>query len=362
MQDTRFPIVQLWRFTFDVFQRLGCNPINSAQAADVLSESDKRGIDSHGIARLHNYVHWLKNDYAPANPVVEVVRESGAIAVVDGGGGLGIMVAAQANGICIQKAAEVGTAWVSMRNSNHFGIAGFYTAMAAEQEMVGWAMSNATAQVAPAGSADPMFGTNPFSVAIPYPGHFPIVVDMATSAVAYGKIEIAKRKGEPIPLGWAMNDRGENTTDPYEIGESKPYSMLPIGSVPEHGLHKGYCMVALTDLLSGVLGDAAFGPFGPHFMKPENSPVSPFGNGLGHLFGAFQVNAFSDMDSYALRVQKWVETIKSAKPIDPETPVMIPGEPEFIALNDRSKNGVPLNRAVVQSLQEISRDLDVKLE
>ena len=354
-----FTCEKLFEFSRDIFLSLGCNEDNAIQGAEVLNESDRRGIDSHGIARLQIYVKWLKNGLAPPNPDIQIVREGTSTALVDGGGGLGIMVAPLANRLCIEKAANTGTAWVNVRNSNHFGIAGYYTKVATDKNLVGWAMSNATSQVAPARSKQPMLGTNPFSIAMPNRDRFPIMIDMATSNVAYGKIEIAKRERREIPIGWGLNHQGEHTTDPFEIGGDQPYSMLPIGSVEEHGVHKGYCLCAMTDLLSGVLGDAAFGPFGPHFMKPEISPTAPFGKGLGHMFGAFQVEAFSDLEDYQLRLDKWIETFKTAEPIDDSLPVLIPGEPEAWAIQERSTHGVPLNSEVVDSLENISRETGI---
>lgn len=356
-----FDAQRLFEFTRDVFLVLGCNDVNAEQGARTLNESDLRGIDSHGIARLWIYVKWLRNKLAPPNPDVRTVRETASTALVDGDGGLGIMVAPIANRICIKKACESGTAWVSVRNSNHFGIAGYYTKEASDRDLVGWAMSNATSQVAPARSREAMLGTNPFSVSIPNPGKFPVLIDMATSNVAYGKIEIAKREKQPIPVGWALNDKGEHTTDPFEIGGDTAYAMLPIGSVEDHGVHKGYCLCALTDILSGVLGDAAFGPFGPHFMKPEISPSPLFGKGLGHLFGAFQITAFSDLAEYKQRIEAWIETFRNAQPVSPEFPVLIPGEPEQAAIALRSQRGIPLNQEVVESLEKISKEVGVPL-
>ena len=358
-QQSRFKFETLVDFAREVFLRLGCNEQNAQQGAEVLGESDLRGIDSHGIARLWVYVKWLKNDLAPPNPRVQVMRETHSTALVDGDGGLGIMVAPIANRLCVEKAVESGTAWVSVKNSNHFGIAGYYTKIASEQNLVGWAMSNATSQVAPARSKQPLLGTNPFSVAIPNPGKFPILIDMATSNVSYGKFEIAKREKRPVPIGWGLNDRGEHTTDPFDIGGEKPYAMLPIGSLEEHGVHKGYCLCALADLLSGVLGDSAFGPFGPHFMLPEISPQALFGRGLGHLFGAFKVEAFTDLDSYTTRIEAWISALKSAEPFTADQPVLVPGEPENDAILDRKTSGIPLDDEVIRSLEEISESLSV---
>jgi L-2-hydroxycarboxylate dehydrogenase (NAD+) len=156
-QQSRFNFETLVNFSREVFLKLGCNEQNAQQGAAVLSESDLRGIDSHGIARLWVYVKWLKNKIAPANPNIRVTRETASTALVDGDGGLGIMVAPVANQLCVKKAVESGTAWISVKNSNHFGIAGYYTKIASEQNLVGWAMSNATSQVAPARSIHFLF-------------------------------------------------------------------------------------------------------------------------------------------------------------------------------------------------------------
>jgi len=342
-------------FVVEVFLKLGCHATNAETAAEVLLASDLRGIESHGVARLAVYEKWLVNGLAPPNPEVEIVRETGSTATVDGGGGLGIMVAPVANRITLDKADKNGSSWVAVRNSNHFGIAGFYVSQAVQRDMVGWAMSNATAQVTPARSKDSLFGTNPFAVGIPAGKYPPFIADMATSVVAYGKIEIARRRQTKMPFGWALDQQGNPTDDPNEVGKSgRPYSMLPLGSDEEHGIHKGYCLAAMVDILSGVLGNAAWGPFCPHFMMPENSAQPPFGKGLGHLLGAMRIDAFDEVADFKQRMDLWVETVKQATPIDPELPVMIPGEPEFFAERQRRQHGIPLLQPVVELLQGVA--------
>ena len=356
-ESTRFEYDELFRFAHDLFAKLGSNEQNAKTAAEVLLASEIRGIESHGVARLHNYEKWLVNGHAPANPEVKIIKETLSTATVTGDGGLGIMVAPQSNQIAIEKAEHAGSAWVSVKDSNHFGIAGYYTLKAIEAKMIGWAMSNATGQVAPVGSVQPVLGTNPFSIGIPAGSYPPIVLDMATSAVAFGKIEIAKRTNATMPYGWALNANGKVTTDPHEIESGKPYAMLPLGSLPETSSHKGYGLCAAVDLLSGVLGDSAFAYFCPHFMLPETSASPPFGKGLGHLFGAMRLDAFTEKSEYDQRVEKWIETIHETE-VSKENgfkKVLYPGEPEFLAEKDRRANGIPLLKPVVESLHGISR-------
>jgi LDH2 family malate/lactate/ureidoglycolate dehydrogenase len=341
-------------FVRDVFLRLGCSQQNASQAADVLLASDLRGIESHGVARLEVYEEWLRDGHAPANPEVKIIRETAATATVDGGGGLGIMVAPIANRIAIDKAEQSGAAWISVRRSNHFGIAGYYVSQAVERQMIGWVMSNASAQVAPTRGLDPMFGTNPFAVGVPAGKYPPIIMDMATTAVAYGKVEIARRRKRKLPVGWAIDGAGNPVTDPELVRAPHRFSLLPLGSDELHGVHKGYCLASVTDLLAGVLSDAAWGPFCPYFNLPGTSPTPKFGSGLGHLFSAMRIDAFDEIAAFTGRVEAWVEMVKACEPIRKEQPVMVPGEPEFMAQQQCQRTGIPLIEPVIQVLKGVA--------
>src|SRR5437016_14546476 len=193
-------------------------PKNDAiEAAEVLASADLRGIDSHGVARLHSYFDMLSEGRINPKPEIKVVRSTLSTATVDGDNGLGLVVGPQANRIAMDMAEKAGAGLASVRNTNHFGIAGYYVLKALERDLIGWAMTNSTMLVAPLWGADRMLGTNPIAIAFPGKEEPPIVIDMATCAAAYGKIEMARRRGEPIPEGWGINRNGVGTKNPDDI-------------------------------------------------------------------------------------------------------------------------------------------------
>lgn len=192
----------LKNFSAQVFVHFGIPETDALQAADVLARSDLRGIDSHGVARLHTYFDMLSLGRINAKPKIKITREKLSVATVDGDNGLGLVVGPKANEIALEKAETYGSGWVSVCNTNHFGIAGYYPLKALERDLIGWAMTNSTKLVSPLWGAQRMLGTNPIAIAFPGYKEPPIVIDMATSAVAYGKIEIALRKATDIPKGW----------------------------------------------------------------------------------------------------------------------------------------------------------------
>lgn len=358
---TTYPAGELRRFTTEVFVRLGVPEADAQIAARVLQESDLRGIDSHGVARLPQYVKWLKGGFSNPTPRIQVLRQTPSTCLVDGDGGLGIVVGPRANQMAIDKALDVGLSFVSVTNSNHFGIAGYYTVEASRQDLIGMAMSNATAQVAPAQSMQPMLGTNPISISIPTGSPRPFVLDMATSAVAYGKIEIAHRIGNKIPIGWAIdNQTGEPIQDPGKVVGSS-YAMLPVGSDPDHGVHKGYGLSAVVDIISGVLSGAMWGPFCPHFTYPETTHEQSQGRGLGHAFGAIQLAALTDVDRFKKEIDRWIEVFRTATPAPGFDEVLVAGDPQWREFDRRIEHGIPLVPKVVESLAQISREIGIPL-
>src|SRR6478672_2812897 len=207
----------LRNFSTQVFMHFGVPQGDAEQAAGVLAKSDLRGIDSHGVARLHTYFEMLEMGRINPRPKIQIIREKASVATVDGDNGLGLVVGPKANEIAMEKAEQHGSGWVSVCNTNHFGIAGYYPLKALERDLIGWAMTNSTKLVAPLWGAERMLGTNPIAIAFPGYREPPIVIDMATSAVAYGKIEIALRKQAPVPKGWIINKHGGDTTDPQDM-------------------------------------------------------------------------------------------------------------------------------------------------
>ena len=233
-----FSCPYLSEFSTAVFMHFGVSEVDARQAADVLAQSDLRGIDSHGVARLHTYFEMLELGRINPKPNIKIIREKASVATVDGDNGLGLVVGPKANEIAMDKAEQHGSGWVSVCNTNHFGIAGYYPLKALERDLIGWAMTNTTKLVAPLWGAERMLGTNPIAIAFPGLKEPPIVIDMATSAVAYGKIEIALRKNESVPKGWVVDKHGADTTNPQDMIDGG--AQLPLGSDREMGGHKGY--------------------------------------------------------------------------------------------------------------------------
>src|SRR5438874_10273135 len=289
-----FPVDYLRSFCTEVFIHFGISAADAQQATDVLAKSDLRGIDSHGVARLHTYFEMLELGRINPKPNIKIVREKASVATVDGDNGLGLVVGPKANAIAMEKAEQYGSGWVSVCNTNHFGIAGYYPLKALEHDLIGLAMTNSTKLVAPLWGAEPMLGTNPIAIGFPGKEEPPIVIDMATSAVALGKIEMALRKGSAIPAGWGIDNRGAVTTNPDDIVRGG--ALLPLGSDREHGGHKGYCLGIMVDILSGVLSGANWGPFAIPFALRNEIPTRSVGKGIGHFFGAMRIDAFIDAD------------------------------------------------------------------
>lgn len=339
-------------FTRNIFLSMGCNADDAALATDVLLLADLRGVDSHGVARLTGYVRLWENKRINTRPNITIVHETPTTATVDGDAGLGLVVAPFAMNLAIKKAGQYGSGWVAVRNSNHFGIAGYHALMAAEKDMIGFAMTNASPLVAPTFSNERLLGTNPMCYAFPAGKYPPVIMDMATSAAANGKLEIAQRRGKQVPEGWIQDADGKYTTDPHALKHGG--SLLPLGSDYEHGSHKGFGLSATVDILSAVLSGANYGPWVPPFVAFLDPPADPVGLGIGHFVGAMRVDGFRPVDDFKNHLDNWIARFKSASTIDPNQKVVIPGEPEMEAMADREKNGIPLVEAVVNDLNELA--------
>ena len=347
-----FSYDQLYQFTFSVFKSIGCSDEHAKTATTGLIAADIRGIDSHGVARLTGYVRLWEAGRVNATPDIRIVHETPSTAVVDGDAGLGLVVAPFAMQVAIDKAKNVGTGWVSVRNTNHFGIAGHHAMMALEHDMIGMAMTNASALVAPTFSVERMLGTNPIAVAIPADKQPAFVADFATTTAANGKLEILQRKNADTPLGWVQDKEGKESTDANIL--KKQGALLPLGSDREHGSHKGYALGSIVDIFSAVLSGASYGPWAPPFPAyvpmPENMP----GKGLGHFFGAMRVDAFRPADEFKQHMDNWIQRFRSAKPAEGYEKVLIPGDPEREMELIRMKEGIPLVDSVVADLKEVA--------
>jgi len=344
-------------FTFRVLNSIGCTTEDAEIASDVLLSADLRGIDSHGVARLTGYLRLWESKRINTKPKIEVVHQTPSTAVVDGNKGLGLVVGPQSMQIAIEKAQQVGTGWVSVRNSNHFGIAGYYAMMALDKDMVGIAMTNASPLVAPTFSKERLLGTNPIAVAIPAGKEPSFVADFATTTAAHGKLEILQRNELPAPNGWIQDTEGNVSTDAHEL--KKGGALLPLGSDREHGSHKGYCLGAIVDIFSAVFSGANYGPWVPPFVSFLAPPTDPVGEGLGHFFGAMRIDAFREKEEFKKHMDQWIQRFRNSSTVEGQQKVYIPGDPEREFEELRRKQGIPLHQKVLDELRVISKKMDL---
>jgi LDH2 family malate/lactate/ureidoglycolate dehydrogenase len=247
-----------------------------------------------------------------------------------------------------------------VRNSNHFGIAGHHAMMALQHDMIGIAMTNASALVAPTFSVERMLGTNPVAVAIPAGGQPAFVADFATTTASNGKLEILQRKNEPTPIGWVQDKKGNASTNAGELKQGG--AMLPLGSDREHGSHKGYALGSIVDIFSALLSGASYGPWVPPFPAyvpmPENMP----GQGLGHFFGAMRIDAFRPAAEFKQHIDNWIARFRAATPAKGHEKVLIPGDPEREMEMIRMKEGIPIADTVASDLKSLATKMNVKWE
>jgi len=354
-----FSYQQLYDFTVQVFQHTGCSDADAHLAAKVLLSADLRGIDSHGIARLSGYVRLWEAGRINPMPEIKVLHETPTTATIDGDRGLGLVVAPAAMRIAIEKARTFGSGWVSVQNSNHFGIAGYHAMLALQEEMIGIAMTNASALVAPTFSKERLLGTNPIAVAVPAGEEAPFVADMATTTAANGKLEILQRKGNDAPEGWIQDVDGNATSDAHALKTGG--ALLPLGSDYEHGSHKGYALGSVVDIFSAILSGANFGPWVPPFPAyvpmPENQP----GKGIGHFFGAMRIDGFRPAQDVKKDMDHWLRRFRGSTPVAGQTKVLVPGDPERRMEAERRINGIPLLTPVVEDLSALANKFKIKL-
>lgn len=339
---------------------MGCPDSDAQIISEVLLAAELHGLSSHGMLRVKDIYGLWKSGRINVTPNVRIVHESPSTATVDGDRAIGIVAARYAMEIAIKKGLNAGTGWVAVKNSNHFGIAGYYAQMALEHDMIGIAMTNANPLVAPTYSVSRMLGTNPLAVAIPADKEPPFVADFATTPIARGKLAIMGKKGESAPLGYVQDAEGRPSTDPDII--TRGGAIVPLGGDKEHGSHKGFCMGALIDIFSGVMGGANFGPFVPPqvpYLPLLNDSV---GEGLGHFFGAMRIDGFRPASDFKTSMDKWITTFRSAKPAKGQDRVYIPGDIEREKREKILAEGIALLPAVEADLKEVAEALSVKFE
>lgn len=339
---------RLERFVGLVFQRLGLPEADAMTAAKVLVMADLRGVDSHGVIRLslHKwYVKALRDGIINPKPRVQIMSETPASALIEGDGGMGMVVGRQAAELAIEKARRVGVGMVAVRNSRHFGMSAYYAMLALPHEMIGISMTNAGRQVVPTFGQEAKYGTNPICLAAPTLEEIPFVLDMATTTAAAGKLEVAARSAHPIPLGWALDDKSEPTTDP--LAAQRARKLLPLGGTRDGGSHKGYGLAVMVEILCGVLtGTLAC-------TTPPETGVR------GHFFGAINIAAFRPVEEFKRELDNLLRYLKSTPPEKGQNRVYVAGEIEHETTQERSVKGIPLHASTITRLRELSEQLNV---
>jgi L-2-hydroxycarboxylate dehydrogenase (NAD+) len=358
MAERVFQYKILFDFTYSIFKKIGCPDEDAKIATESLLSADLRGIDSHGIARLIGYVRLWEAKRVNATPDIKIIHETASTAVVDGDSGLGLIIAPFAMKIAIEKAERVGTGWVSVQNSNHFGIAAHHAMMALEHDMIGIAMTNASPLVAPTFSIDKMLGTNPICVATPAGEEPPFVADFATTTAANGKLEMLQRKNEETPAGWVQDAEGNSSTDANIL--KKGGALLPLGGDREHGSHKGYALGAIVDIFSALLSGANYAPWVPPFPAYVPMPSQQPGKGIGHFFGAMRIDAFRPASEFKNHMDNWIKGFRNARTASGQEKVLVAGDPERESEKQRMANGIPLLEIVIKDLQDLAEKLSVK--
>lgn len=350
-RDTRprYAAEDLRIFTARVFAHYGVPPDDAALGAEVLIDADLAGIESHGIAHLPwhpGYAPGLQRGIVAPRPDVTVVRDSPVAATWDAGGGVGVIVATKAMRACIEKAEAAGIGMVAVRNGRHFGAAGYYARMAADRDMIGMAMCNVPPIGAAAGGLERVYGTNPIAMAAPVQDDHPFLLDMATTAVAGGKLEIAMRQGKPIPAGWAMDAEGNDSHDPGIL--RKGGALLPLGSRLETSSYKGYGLGLMVDILTGVLSGSGSGLFADRATLVQ-----------GYWFAAWRIDAFRDVAEFKAEMKAMVDHIRATRPAPGVEAVLVAGDPEFIARAEREAHGIPLDQESIDQLTALGQEVGV---
>ena len=345
---------RLKAFIDAVLTNVGVAPEHAAVVGDVLTAADLRGIESHGIARLESYyVSRIRAGKLKAKPNYAIVRETDTSVLYDADNGLGHPAGKLAMEAVIAKAKKSGAAFGAVRNSNHFGIAGYYAMLALDHDMIGMASTNSVRYGAPTFGKDVMLGTNPLAYAIPAQNEPAFVLDFATTTVPKGKLEVYKRKGLPLKDGWAIDAQGHPTHDPDEALRG---ALLPLGGYgTDNGGHKGYGLGMLVDILCGVLSGGAFGSGLPLVNDTAEGAIS-------HWFGAFRIDAFRDAAAFKADMDRELRAFKDSEKAPGQDRIFVAGEPEFERTAYNRAHGVPVHVKVWDGLQKLAAELDIPFE
>jgi L-2-hydroxycarboxylate dehydrogenase (NAD+) len=351
-----FDYRELESFSQEVFISLGFGAEDATTASKVLVSSDMRGIMSHGMARLDGYVRLTEEGRINPKPNMQLIRDKGCNGTLDADKAVGLVSAQKAIKIAIDKCNKYGSGWVAVQNSNHFGIAAQHALQALPKNYIGFAMTNASPLVSVANGADRVLGTNPICVAIPTNHKFPFVLDMATSAVSNGKIEIADRAGKSLDGEWINDKNGLNSLNPKDM--SLGGSLLPLGGKVNNSGYKGYGLGAWVDIFCGVLSGANYGQYVPPFVSYLQPLAHLPGKGIGHFVGVWDIDGFRDIEEFKNEMDAWIKHVKGTKAVEGKD-ILIPGEKEYYANEHSMKNGVFIEDSVFDKLKSMAKKFKI---
>jgi len=343
---TRYAATDLHAFVVRALTASGAGQEDALLVADGLVAADLRGVHSHGVVRTAIYVRRLQQGSIHPSAVLTVVRDAGPVVVVDAQGGFGIAMATRAMDLAIARARQHGVGFAGVRNSNHCGMLAHLAMRASAQGMIGLAMSNADAQVAPWGARVKYLGTNPMAIAVPAGAEPPVVLDMATSVVPHQRIKMAAARGETIPEGWGIDRDGRPATDPHRV--------LDGGAILPFGGPKGSGLSLIIDILAGLLTGAASGPE----IVPLYEHLDRV-QGVGHLLAALPVASFGPPEQFAQRVARLVREVRALPPQEGSERVYLPGEIEHLRALEYAERGIPLPAEVETELESLADALGI---
>lgn len=360
MENTNYYSIDiLHEFICRIFLAVGVPKNDVGICADVLLESDIRGIESHGLSRLKTYIDRILNGQQKPVTEIQVIRETASTALIDGNHGMGAVIATTAMQKAIQKAKECGTGSVAVRNSTHFGIAGYYPLMAVKEGLIGFCVTNTRPSMAPTFGVQPLLGTNPIAFGAPTDEDIPFLFDAATTIIQRGKVEVAARKGSTLPEGWVIDQNGFSAIDPGAILTglgNDTNSLLPLGgNCEEFGGHKGYGLATIVEILSASLQSGNFltGLTGISF----DGKKQPFG--IGHFFQAISIESFTDTSDFRRTTGEIIRTLRNSKKGLGQKVIYTAGEKEYRASLKARKNGIAISSVLADELNTLARKLNI---
>jgi L-2-hydroxycarboxylate dehydrogenase (NAD+) len=346
MSETRFPVGQVRRFMAAAFERLGVPANDAAVVADLMAQAEAQGSEGHGVIRLAPYARRIRAGGINLHPDIRIVKERAAMALVDGDNGLGHLVMKRAAQIAIDKARQTGVAWVGTRLSNHAGPASLYARMALAQDMIGMYFAVGSANhLPPWGGLDMLLSTNPIAVAVPTGDEPPVVLDIATTVAAYGKVKAKAQRGESMPEGWMIDRTGRPLTDPKRADEG---FLLPIGG------YKGYGLALVVGILAGTLNGAAMGSEVVDFNHDDTTVTN-----TGQAIVAIDPDAFGELDAFKSRMDQLVREMRASERMPGVDRIRLPGEQSHERRLASLRDGLALPPALLAQLDQLARELGI---